>query len=130
MNKLILIASLALLTSCGWMIPPPFDTNEYGLYAELETHSRFLRTECVDPDKASKRVYEMLFVVEQLSTYTYYLPDNVEMYEATSIIAENIIQLAQKYSGDETPSVSYCELKSKIITSDTRDVLESLGDLK
>ena len=130
MKTIIIIVFTALLTSCVVATPPTFDSNEYWLYAQLETHSRFLQEECVDAEKVKQRLPKMLFIAQQLSAYTFYLPNNHEVYWATKTITEDITQLAQKYQGDNTPTATYCKLKSSIITTNTRDVLRSIGALK
>lgn len=129
-KPLILACGLSVIVSCGWMTPPPFDTTEYALLVELETHARFLETECANSNYAEMRLNDMLFIAEQLNTYTYYLPDNEELYEATLVVVEDVEQMSEKYTATETPSVGYCQMKTKIILANVHTILETLGKLK
>lgn len=112
------------------MTPPKYDNNEYALLVELETHSRFLNNECDNANQTERRLNQMHFVSQQLVTYTQYLPVNDEFHKISQILAEDVEEMAARYSKSQQPSPGYCRIKSTIIAANADKALETLGKLQ
>ena len=117
-----------VLLSCS-ILPPKYDANEYMILAQLETHSRFMKTECSDPIKVRARLDDMMFNVELLSTYAFFLPRNSETFEISKILVEDIQEMSERYDDGDAPSTTYCKLKSRTFIEKARRVLTSIGKL-
>lgn len=127
--KIHLILLIAILASGCSLIPPSYDNNEYLQFAKLETHARFLHTECSDPVKVRARLNEMHFEVEVLTSYSFYLPRNSDIFEVTKILTQDVKEMSKRYDDGNAPSSMYCKLKSKTITTKARRALVSVGKL-
>jgi hypothetical protein len=128
-NILSALALVVILSGCS-LLPPNYDNNEYMQFARLETHSRFLREECVDPVLVRNRLDLMLFDAELLNSYSFFLPRNSEIFEISKILATDVREMMDRYDDGEAPSITYCKIKSKAFTTKARRALESIGDMQ
>lgn len=123
------LAIVLVLSGCS-LLPPNYDNNEYMQFAKLETHSRFLREECVDPVLVRNRLDKMLWDSELLNSYSFFLPRNSEIFEISIILADDVREMMARYDDGEAPSITYCKIKSKAFTTKARRALESIGDMQ
>ena len=130
LKKLYLLAAVMLVASCSSFMPPAYDNNEYFLFSKLETHSRFLRKECVDPVLVRARLDLMLFDSEHLNSYAFFLPRNSEIFEISKILAVDVEEMMERYDDGEFPSPVYCKIKSKAFTTKARRALETIGNMQ
>lgn len=130
LKTLYLLATVMLVSSCASFMPPSYDNNEYFLFSKLETHSRFLRKECVDPVLVRNRLDLMLFDSEHLNSYAFFLPRNSEIFEISKILAVDVEEMMERYDDGEAPSPVYCKIKSKAFTAKARRALETIGNMQ
>ncbi len=130
LKTICLLAVVVFVSACASLLPPTYDNNEYFLFSKLETHSRFLRLECPDPKQVRDRLDLMLFDVEHLNSYTFFLPRNSEVFEISKILAIDVREMMDRYDNGEAPSTVYCKIKSKAFTAKARRALESIGNMQ
>ncbi len=122
----LVVASALFLASCG-LIPPKFDENEYLLLSRLESHARMLHDECPKPDKVRVRIHQLVEDAEVLTTYTFYIPKNTEVFEISKILRDDTREFEDRYADGKTPSITYCRLKAQTFITKVRDTLKAVG---
>jgi len=129
-TKVLSLLAVVLIVSGCSLLPPNYDNNEYLQFARLETHSRFLREECVDPILVRNRLDQMLWDAELLNSYSFFLPRNSDIFEISKILAEDVREMMARYDDGEAPSITYCKIKSAAFTTKARRALESIGNMQ
>lgn len=129
-KQICLWTLLVFCSGCALWTPPRFDNNEYLVFAQLETHARFLVEECSDNTLAKKRIQLLLFESETLQTYSYYLPHSSELYVSSKIINKQIVEFKNRYNNEVPPSVVYCKIKTKTLIKELRRILTTAGQLE
>ena len=129
-TKVLSLLAVVLIVSGCSLLPPNYDNNEYLQFARLETHSRFLREECVYPILVRNRLDQMLWDAELLNSYSFFLPRNSDIFEISKILAEDVREMMARYDDGEAPSITYCKIKSKAFTTKARRALESIGNMQ
>ena len=128
MKSIIVLYVCFLLIGCS-LIPPKYDNNEYYILARLETHSRFLKDECLSPNKVKNRLATMIFDAKLLNSYAFFLPRNSEVFEISKILEQDVTEMIARYK-QQPPSSTYCKLKAAIFTKKARRALQSIGNLQ
>lgn len=123
-KKILSIALVIGLTGCA--MPQVYDNNEYGLLAGLETSVRLTQEDCGDNEAIANAIPALVREAELLTTYTFYIPKNSDVYEMSKILRDDIREFEAQYEkGDGNPL--YCKLKTKQFIIKARDVLETVG---
>ena len=124
---ILVAAAFLLLTSCAAIMTPKFDENEYLLLSRLETHARMLHDECPDPDQVRVRIHQLVEDAEVLTTYTFYIPRNTEVFEISKILRDDTREFEDRYADGKVPSITYCRLKAQTFIKKVRETLEAVG---
>lgn len=119
-----------LLSGCSWFTPPTFDNNEYLLFAEIETHARFLVNDCDSGTTTTKRIHQLLFRSETLQTYSHYRLNNSELHTSSATLNKQIVELVARYRTEPYPSPTYCKIKARILVMESRNLLKTIGKLQ
>jgi len=113
------------LTSCS-LFPTNYDNNEYELLARLETNVALINENCDDATFVKSRLFELEYDTKLLHTYTYYIPNNTEVYQIVDILSQDVVEFSHQYEkGDATPT--YCKLKTRFFLDKVRTTLEAVG---
>jgi len=125
--RTLVIASVIFLVGCAAILTPKFDENEYLLLSRLETHARMLHDECSNPDQVRTRIHQLVEDAEILTTYTFYIPRNTEVFEISKILRDDTREFEKRYADGKTPSITYCKLKAQTFIDKVRSTLEAVG---
>jgi len=127
MKTLVLVLLGAIVvTSCS-IFPPKYDNNEYQLLVELEVASRRIKENCSDPNTIRQYLESMAHSTEILNTYSFYLPNNTDLFEISKILVHDIQEMKGRYNDGKKPSEIYCKLKAETLTAKVRRALEGFG---
>ena len=72
----------------------------------------------------------MAWDAELLTSYSFFLPRNSEIFEISKILADDVREMIDRYDDGEVPSVTYCKIKAKAFTTKARRALVSIGDMQ
>ncbi len=122
----IIVVAAIFIAGCN-MFPPKFDENEYLLLSRLETHARMLHDECSEPDQVRARIHQLVEDAEVLTTYTFYIPKNTEVFEISKILRDDTREFERRYADGKEPSITYCRLKAQVFIEKVRATLEAVG---
>lgn len=117
MKKLILIASMFLLTSCAAIDAyrmAKFDNNEYALINSVRTQANLGSAKCGTPE-VKDNVNKIYYKSVELRNYSQSIPRNEETVKMSSELAEIVKGLNERYNDTEPVSLSYCTTKFGLI---------------
>lgn len=125
MKKLILLIGASFVTGCAGLTPI-YDNNEYQLLAELETSVRLTQKNCSNANVVTNQLPSMVRDAEVLYTYTFYIPNNTEVYKIAKILRDDIREFETQYKNNQaTPT--YCKLKTNVFLDKVRDTLSTVA---
>lgn len=120
----MVLIGILLLTGCS--LTPVYDNNEYELLARLETSVRLAQEKCSNPNSIRNMLSYMVRDSEVLHTYTFYIPNNTEVYKVATILRDDIREFEKQYNNNEaTPT--YCKLKTGVFLDKVRDTLSTVA---
>lgn len=113
------------LVGCS-LIPPQYDNNEYEILARLETNVVMINERCDDTAFVESRIPDLEFDARLLHTYTFYIPQNTDVFGIAEILKDDVLQFKAQYVKGKGNKV-YCTLKTKIFLQKVRDTLDAVG---
>jgi len=122
------IAAIALtlgLVGCS-LLPPEYDNNEYELLARLETTVLMINENCEDTAFVVERIPGLEYDARVLHTYTFYIPQNTDVYGIAEILKDDVLQFKAQYDKGEGNKV-YCDLKTKLFLQKVRAAMEAVA---
>lgn len=123
--KLLGIVLIALLlSSCA--LTSQYDNNEYELLARLETSVRLVSEHCSTPERVKTYIPDMIQDSELLTTYTFYIPKNTDVYQMSVILRDDIREFEAQYEKDAATTL-YCKLKTKTFLTKVRTALDAVA---
>ena len=129
MKKLILIASMFLLTSCAAIDAyrmAKFDNNEYALINSVRTQANLGAAKCGTPEVVP--VVDSLFYKSvEFKNYSASIPHNEEVIKMSSELAEIIKGLNTRYHEKDPVSPAYCTLKFGTIEKNAVTIQNVIG---
>ncbi len=125
MKIIIALLTATLITGCS-LLTPAYDNNEYELLAKLETSVRLAQEHCSNEEVLLKYLPMVVMDAELLTTYSFYIPRNTEVYETAVILRDDVREFEAQYRQGKGNKL-YCELKTKLFLKKVRAVLEVVG---
>lgn len=124
MNKLLLLTTVVLLTSCSGL-PSTREPILYNHAVELSAMTTSMDRVCGTP--LAQNVAESLLlkaaVVDKYTTHA-----AKDTHEVTTVILNEYKELAASYTKDVPPSVTYCKMKVNLIGQSVDLLIEMLGN--
>ena len=129
MKKLILIASIFVLTGCAAIDAyrmAKFDNNEYALINSVRTQANLGAAKCGTPE-VKDTVNKIYYKSVELRNYSQSIPKNEETIKMSSELSEIVKGLSQRYHGKDPVSLNYCTTKFGIIEKNAVTIQNVVG---
>lgn len=131
LNDLI-VSSLLLIftTGCNSIFPPKYESNQFMQLVKIHTHIESILPQCKYPVIVEQKLHLLRWETKVFNTYSLYLPRNDEIYQISEILLSNIDQMLARYTSNNTPSETYCQLKSQQLLTNITNTLQTIGNLQ
>jgi len=130
MKKLILIATLSILSGCTLINAysmAHFDPNEYKLITDIRAEAQADKAQCGDPLESKANANRLASDTKLFQLYSEHIPKNKDMIVASKDLQEIAQGLADMYSKESKVSSAFCQIKFQSIEQSANKLQIVLG---